>query len=261
MSRRDTRRGRAGAALRRRRCRPPCPSSRTSARRSAPPPRSSRWVCSRRPWRSSAWPRSGCAGCARSRPNPMGVPELSAATEHAESAGYALRVAQEQLSGVPGRDRAGRRRRARRPARAAARPAPRRAAGSAGPTTAAPEPTEQVRMRRWWSVRVAELTGGREGGADEPDERLDRLPGAAAPGGPAASAPATGTGCAASCAGRTPTWASGWPRSPRRCCASWPVSCSATRPAPTTWPGCAASWTAGSATCCPACRHRCWTPC
>lgn len=30
--------------------------------------------------------------------NPMGVPELSAATEHAESAGYALRVAQEQLS-------------------------------------------------------------------------------------------------------------------------------------------------------------------
>lgn len=30
--------------------------------------------------------------------NPMGVPELSAATEHAETAGYALRVAQEQLS-------------------------------------------------------------------------------------------------------------------------------------------------------------------
>ncbi|WP_374251061.1 hypothetical protein [Micromonospora sp. R77] len=31
--------------------------------------------------------------------NPMGVPELSAATEHAETAGYALRVAQEQLAG------------------------------------------------------------------------------------------------------------------------------------------------------------------
>ncbi|MEU8192129.1 hypothetical protein AB0C00_33450, partial [Micromonospora carbonacea] len=30
--------------------------------------------------------------------NPMGVPELSAAVEHAESAGHALRVAQEQLS-------------------------------------------------------------------------------------------------------------------------------------------------------------------
>lgn len=31
--------------------------------------------------------------------NPMGVPELAAATEHAESAGHALRVAQEQLTG------------------------------------------------------------------------------------------------------------------------------------------------------------------
>ncbi len=30
--------------------------------------------------------------------NPMGVPELSSALEHAESAGYALRVAQEQLT-------------------------------------------------------------------------------------------------------------------------------------------------------------------
>ncbi len=30
--------------------------------------------------------------------NPMGVPELSAATEHAETAGYALRLAQEQLT-------------------------------------------------------------------------------------------------------------------------------------------------------------------
>ncbi|NED53406.1 hypothetical protein G3I24_21210, partial [Micromonospora aurantiaca] len=30
--------------------------------------------------------------------DPMGVPELSSATEHAETAGYALRVAQEQLT-------------------------------------------------------------------------------------------------------------------------------------------------------------------
>lgn len=28
-------------------------------------------------------------------------------------------------------------------------------------------------MRRWWSVRVAELTGGREGTDDEPDERVN----------------------------------------------------------------------------------------
>ncbi|RAN95842.1 hypothetical protein GAR05_04193 [Micromonospora saelicesensis] len=103
--------------------------------------------------------------------NPMGVPELSAATEHAESAGYALRVAQEQLSayltaiglGADGT-----------PAPRPEQRAPRHDTPPAsGPATVAPEPAEQVRMRRWWSVRVAELTGGREGTDDEPDERVD----------------------------------------------------------------------------------------
>ncbi|MEU1397043.1 hypothetical protein ABZ403_13410 [Micromonospora zamorensis] len=103
--------------------------------------------------------------------NPMGVPELSAATEHAESAGYALRVAQEQLSayltaiglGADGT-----------PAPRPEQRAPRHdTPPAAGPTAVAPEPAEQVRMSRWWSVRVAELTGGREGTDDEPDERVD----------------------------------------------------------------------------------------
>ncbi|MFF5180396.1 hypothetical protein ACFY2Q_20415 [Micromonospora sp. NPDC000316] len=103
--------------------------------------------------------------------NPMGVPELSAATEHAESANYALRVAQEQLSaylaaiGLAG-DGAPPPRPEQRATRHDTPP-------EAGPTTVAPETAEQVRMRRWWSVRVTELTGGRDGGADEPDERLD----------------------------------------------------------------------------------------
>ncbi|SIM67149.1 hypothetical protein [Micromonospora cremea] len=103
--------------------------------------------------------------------NPMGVPELSAATEHAETAGYALRVAQEQLSaylaaigltadGAP-------------PPRPQQREPGHDTPPAAGPAAVAPESAEQVRLRRWWSVRVAELTGGREGGADEPDERLD----------------------------------------------------------------------------------------
>ncbi|MEV7328324.1 hypothetical protein [Micromonospora sp. NPDC093244] len=104
--------------------------------------------------------------------NPMGVPELSAATEHAESAGYALQVAQEQLSayltaiGLAG-DGAPPPRQEQRAPRHDTPP-------DAGPTAVPPESAQQVRMRRWWSVRVAELTGGREGeGADdEPDERL-----------------------------------------------------------------------------------------
>ncbi|MFG3644948.1 hypothetical protein ACGF3C_32210 [Micromonospora sp. NPDC047762] len=103
--------------------------------------------------------------------NPMGVPELSAATEHAESAGYALRVAQEQLSAYLTAIGLG----------ADGTPAPRPEQQRAprhdtppvsGPAAVAPEPAEQVRMRRWWSVRVAELTGGREGTDDEPDERV-----------------------------------------------------------------------------------------
>ncbi|MFI7024477.1 hypothetical protein ACIBMZ_17345 [Micromonospora sp. NPDC049900] len=104
--------------------------------------------------------------------NPMGVPELSAATEHAETAGYALRVAQEQLTAYlaaiglapdgaappPVGDQE------RRPAHDAPR--------SAEPVADAPEAPGEVRLRRWWSVRVAELTGGREGPAEGPDERI-----------------------------------------------------------------------------------------
>ncbi|WP_433393511.1 hypothetical protein [Micromonospora sp. KLBMP9576] len=105
--------------------------------------------------------------------NPMGVPELSAATEHAETAGYALRVAQEQLSAylaaiglaADGSAPPGAREEQRRPAH----DAPRRAA----PGAAAPEPAAGPAPRRWWSVRVAELTGGREGQPDEPAEHVD----------------------------------------------------------------------------------------
>ncbi|MFV2104537.1 hypothetical protein [Micromonospora sp. LOL_024] len=103
--------------------------------------------------------------------NPMGVPELSAATEHAETAGYALRVAQEQLTaylaaiglapdGAPPASGA----QERRPAHDAP--------GVAEPAATAPEPAGEVRLRRWWSVRVTELTGGREGPAEGPDERI-----------------------------------------------------------------------------------------
>ncbi|MFG3417832.1 hypothetical protein [Micromonospora sp. NPDC048063] len=104
--------------------------------------------------------------------DPMGVPELSAATEHAETAGYALRVAQEQLSaylaaiglGPDGALAPGPEQQQRRPAHDAPR--------EAVPVAPAPEPAGEVKLRRWWSVRVAELTGGREGPPDEPDERV-----------------------------------------------------------------------------------------
>ncbi|WP_243706148.1 hypothetical protein [Micromonospora sp. KC721] len=104
--------------------------------------------------------------------NPMGVPELAAAVEHAESAGHALRVAQEQLSaylaaiglapdGAPPAPPAG---------RAPRHDAPR---DEATPPAAPPErQQEDPTVTRWWSVRVAELTGGREGPPDEPDERV-----------------------------------------------------------------------------------------
>ncbi|RLP96428.1 hypothetical protein EAD98_10475, partial [Micromonospora sp. CV4] len=103
--------------------------------------------------------------------NPMGVPELSAATEHAETAGYALRVAQEQLSAYLAA--IGLAADGALPPRPQQREPRHDAPPAGGPATVAPEPAEQVRLRRWWSVRVTELTGGREGGADEPDERLD----------------------------------------------------------------------------------------
>ncbi|GIJ24924.1 hypothetical protein Vqi01_00860 [Micromonospora qiuiae] len=103
--------------------------------------------------------------------NPMGVPELSAATEHAETAGYALRVAQEQLSAylaAIGLAPDGAPPPTGRPERRPAHDAPR---GDA-PVIVAPESAGEVRLRRWWSVRVAELTGEREGPPEEPDERI-----------------------------------------------------------------------------------------
>ncbi|MEH1015083.1 hypothetical protein V6U90_18460 [Micromonospora sp. CPCC 206060] len=104
--------------------------------------------------------------------NPMGVPELSAATEHAESAGHALRVAQEQLSSYlaaiglapdTGRQPAGDR---RQPKHDAPRP------DAAPETPVESEPRETPSVRRWWSVRVAELTGHAEGPPGEPDEQV-----------------------------------------------------------------------------------------
>lgn len=87
--------------------------------------------------------------------NPMGLPELSAATEHAETAGHALRVAREQLLtyltaiGLTGDGS----------------PAT-RASGRAvaddrvvGRGSGEPEPGPGAAGRRWWSVRVTELTG------------------------------------------------------------------------------------------------------
>ncbi|SCL28464.1 hypothetical protein GA0070624_3698 [Micromonospora rhizosphaerae] len=102
--------------------------------------------------------------------NPMGVPELSAATEHAETAGYALRVAQEQLAGylaaigLAGNGTPGPRPADRRPKHDARRDVP--------PPVAAREKAADPTMRRWWSTRVAELSGGRDGPPDESDERV-----------------------------------------------------------------------------------------
>jgi hypothetical protein len=102
--------------------------------------------------------------------DPLGVPELSAATERAETAGHALRVAQEQFTGylaaiglgggaapVPGREGTG-----APQARVVADPVPAGAPGSA-----------QVPVHRWWSVRVAELTDRRDVPGEQPDERID----------------------------------------------------------------------------------------
>ncbi|RKN48641.1 hypothetical protein [Micromonospora endolithica] len=104
--------------------------------------------------------------------DPMGVPELSAATEHAETAGYALRVAQEQLAAYlaaiglasDGAPTPRGPREQRRPAHDAPReaPPPGSAPPAAGPATAP----------RWWAVRVAELTGGLQGPPEAPDETV-----------------------------------------------------------------------------------------
>lgn len=104
--------------------------------------------------------------------NPMGVPELSAAVEHAESAGHALRVAQEQLAsyltaiglGADGAPVA--KPQPRTPAHDAPRDAPAVDGAPAAESTPAPA------VRRWWAVRVAELTGHTEGEPTGPDEQV-----------------------------------------------------------------------------------------
>ncbi|HEX5597619.1 MAG TPA: hypothetical protein VFX61_16610 [Micromonosporaceae bacterium] len=91
--------------------------------------------------------------------DPLGVPELSAATEHAQMAGHALRVAQDQLAAyraaiglaVDGTPAGGRVPRACDHTRADA------------PTALPPQPPAGDRpvptVNRWWTSRVAELTG------------------------------------------------------------------------------------------------------
>ncbi|MDW5325934.1 hypothetical protein [Plantactinospora sp. KLBMP9567] len=101
--------------------------------------------------------------------DPMGVPELSAATEHLETAGHALRLAQDQFAtylaaiglGRDGTPAAG-------PQRPAARPGARGPADSSGPARrAAP-----AAPGGWWSVRVAELFDRRDTPAPKPDHEI-----------------------------------------------------------------------------------------
>lgn len=100
--------------------------------------------------------------------DPMGVPELSAAIEHLETAGHALRLAQDQFAAYLaaiglGADRAPAERADRPPAEPAAPPAPE----SGAPSRRAPGPGG-----RWWSVRVAELLDRRDTPGAEPDHRV-----------------------------------------------------------------------------------------
>ncbi|ROT29626.1 hypothetical protein [Micromonospora sp. HM5-17] len=100
--------------------------------------------------------------------DPMGVPELSAATEHAEAAGHALRLAQEQLAtylaaiGL-GRDGA--------PVRRPEAPAPDQPEPS-GDAGVAPRRVTAGPGGRWWSVRVAELFDHRDAPAVEPNREI-----------------------------------------------------------------------------------------
>ncbi|MFB9236428.1 hypothetical protein ACFFWC_12845 [Plantactinospora siamensis] len=106
--------------------------------------------------------------------DPMGVPELTAATEHIEAANRALLVAQEQLTaylaaiglaadgGRPPPPPAQRREPAARPDR---EPEPERGeAARRGPA--------DTGLRRWWPARVAELTEGPQPPPVEPGRRV-----------------------------------------------------------------------------------------
>ncbi|MGW4460630.1 hypothetical protein [Micromonospora sp. NBC_01796] len=102
--------------------------------------------------------------------DPMGVPELSAATEHAETAGHTLRVAQDQFAaylaaiglagdGPPAAGQPQRR-----------EPADDQPTAGPGPV---PEPQgEAGPVHRWWSVRVTELTGQRDSPEAKPDREI-----------------------------------------------------------------------------------------
>ena len=164
VSRRDTGRGGAGPALRRDAVDRRVHRARTSAPRSAPPPTSCPLGLLALALEKFGLATERLRWVRQESANPMGVPELVRATEHAETAGHALRVAQEQLrrtwprSGWPPTAR-----RAPGPQdrRAGRHDAPRD--GRAGRRRRPSRPPE--RLRRWWAVRVAELTGGRDGRA------------------------------------------------------------------------------------------------
>ncbi|MFD1321838.1 hypothetical protein [Micromonospora sonneratiae] len=100
--------------------------------------------------------------------DPMGVPELSAAIEHAETAGHALRVAQDQLASYLVAIGLGQDGPAAPPAER--RPGP--AGPPAGEVGGVPDGRGSRTVRRWWAVRVAELTGGRETPVAEPSQRV-----------------------------------------------------------------------------------------
>ncbi|MEE6259887.1 hypothetical protein [Plantactinospora sonchi] len=101
--------------------------------------------------------------------DPLGVPELAAATEHAETAGHAIRLAQDQLAtylaaiglgrdGTPA---------ARPPGPAGQRPGPGGAPPAGGPPPPPPRPP-----RPGGAVRGAELFDGRDAPAVEPDREI-----------------------------------------------------------------------------------------
>jgi hypothetical protein len=100
--------------------------------------------------------------------DPMGVPELSAATEHAETAGHVLRVTQDQLAAyLAAIGLAGDGPPAGQPQRR--EPADDPPIGGPGPV---PEPRGAGPVHRWWSVRVTELTGRRDAPTAKPDRDI-----------------------------------------------------------------------------------------
>ncbi|GIG87470.1 hypothetical protein [Plantactinospora endophytica] len=101
--------------------------------------------------------------------DPMGVPELSAATEHLETAGHALRLAQDQFAtylAAIGLARDG------SPAPGPERPPPSRGAGTADDSSGPVRKVAPAATGGWWSVRVAELFDRRDTPAPKPDHEI-----------------------------------------------------------------------------------------